>query len=447
MSELGPTHLNIPRGYFYGENDFMIYGPKKIELSAGGPQSLNEVFRALQSAKNPILLCGGGVVLSGGVQEAVKLAEYLGVGAATTYLHNDAFTCSHELSLGPLGYMGSKAAMNAINKADLVLAVGTRLNPFGTVAQYGMNYWPQEATLIQIDRNPKIFGLTKNVDISVCGDAKLFLQEMLRRSQVDPPGCIAYKKARISKVKQMKAEWLKELDAMTNAVDPVHVHGNGFLKPRQVIREIVKAAPHDAVISTDIGNVCSVANGYLNFDIPRSFMAPMTFGNCGYSSPVVMGAKVADPSKPCIALTGEGAWGMQLMETLTCVRENIPITVVVFNNGQWGAEKKNQVIWFGDRYVGTDLENPNFAAIAKAMGAEGIVCTEIDQVGDAVKKGVEDQMRHQKTTVIEVIMTRELGDAFRPDAMKLPKRILKKYKSTEMITESSTQQPINVRSQ
>merc|ERR1711939_739355 len=100
--------------------------------------------------------------------------------------------------------------------------------------------------------------------------------------------------------------------------------------------------------------ICSVANGYIMTDHPRHFLGPMSFGNCGYASPAAMGAKVARPDLPCVAFSGEGAWGMQLMDTVTCVREEIPITVVVFNNGQWGAEKKNQVLWFGDRYVGTD---------------------------------------------------------------------------------------------
>ena len=255
---------------------------------------------------------------------------------------------SHELALGPIGYLGSKAAMNAINKADVVVAIGTRLNPFGTLPQYGMNYWPEEATLIQVDKDPKRLGLTKRADIEVCGDARLFAQEMLARLKAKTPAdveCLksGQKDSRLAGLKMVKEEWATELGDMTDRVDPVHKHGDGVLKPRQAIRELTKVIPKEAMVATDIGNSCSVAHGYLSFDEPRNFLGPMTFGNCGYASPAVMGAKVARPDKPAIALCGEGAWGMQLMDTLTCIREHIPITVCVFNNGQWGAEKKNQV--------------------------------------------------------------------------------------------------------
>merc|ERR1719171_1585030 len=153
------------------------------------------------------------------------------------------------------------------------------------------------------------------------------------------------------------------------------------MKPRQVLQALADNMPDNAVVTTDIGNICSVANSYVMTDHPRHFLGPMSFGNCGYSSPAAMGAKVARPDLPCIGYSGEGAWGMQMMDTLTMIREKIPITQVVFNNGQWGAEKKNQVLWFGDRYVGTNLENPSFAAIAKAMGAEGIQVTDVSKVG------------------------------------------------------------------
>merc|ERR1719174_289471 len=152
------------------------------------------------------------------------------------------------------------------------------------------------------------------------------------------------------------------------------------------------AMPKNAVVSTDIGNICSVANSYLRFENPRRFLAPMSFGNCGYSSPSAMGAKMARPDLPCVAYCGDGAWGMQMMDTLTMVRERIPVTVCVFNNGQWGAEKKNQVLWFGDRYVGTNIKNPSFSDIAKAMGAEGLVVNDITEVGPTLKKAVDMQM-------------------------------------------------------
>jgi len=186
--------------------------------------------------------------------------------------------------------------------------------------------------------------------------------------------------------------------------------------------------PADAVVSTDIGNICSVANSYLRFDRPRSMLAAMSFGNCGYAFPVAIGAKVAQPERPVIAYVGEGAWGMSFGEILTCVRENIPVTAVVFNNRQWGAEKKNQVDFYGRRFQGTNLDNPNFAEIAKTMGAEGHRIEKLGDVGPALRSACEAQ-KDGKTTVLEVMVTRELGDPFRRDALKKPVRFLEKYKA------------------
>jgi len=157
-----------------------------------------------------------------------------------------------------------------------------------------------------------------------------------------------------------------------------------------------------------------------------------------------MGAKIAAPDRPAFAYVGDGAWGMSLNEVLTCVRENIPTTAIVFHNKQWGAEKKNQVLWFGDRYVGVNLKNDfSFAEIAKSMSAEGIVVNHLDQVQGALEQATRNQAEG-KTTVIEMMLTRELGDPFRRDAMKLPRRTLEKYQSTDEFSESPTGQPVDL---
>merc|ERR1719197_285104 len=264
-------------------------------------------------------------------------------------------------------------------------------------------------------------------------------------AQKDSVACLKTMAERKAAVKAHKDAWEKELDGMTYDKGGVHPPGEGLMKPRAVLRELEKAMPHNAVVATDIGNICSVANSYLRFDNPRHFLAPMSFGNCGYSSPAAMGAKVARPDLPCIGYSGEGAWGMQMMDTLTMIRENVPVTVCVFNNGQWGAEKKNQVLWFGDRYVGTNLESPSFAGIAKAMGAEGVQVSNAEEIGPALRAATDRQMKDGKTTVIELMCTKELGDPFRRDAMKLPRRLLDRYKATEEMEESRTQQPTDPR--
>lgn len=441
LYERGPTQLNIPRDYFYGENDFVIPKPRQISRGPGSSESLDAAADLIAQAKNPVLLVGGGVVMGNGVPAAIALAERLQVAAATTYLHNDAFPASHPLWTGPLGYQGHQASMNLIKDADLVIGLGTRISPFGTNPQYGIDYWPKDAKLIQVDADHRRLGMCKPADVAIHGDAQEAAIALLQRLEGRQLASDATTAERISGINQAKADWKEVLDEMTFGAP--HATESGRMKPRSVLRELEKAMPDNAMVATDIGNVCSVSNSYLRFEQPKSMLAAMTFGNCGYSFPAAIGAKVARPDRPSIAYVGDGAWGMSMNETLTCIREKIPTTAVVFHNRQWGAEKKNQVLWFGDRYVGVQLENPSFSEIGKSMGAEGIRVSELDQVGDALRQSVKNQ-EEGKTTILELDLTRELGDPFRRDAMKLPQRILSKYQSTNRDEESSTGQPTDL---
>ncbi|TXH34232.1 MAG: sulfoacetaldehyde acetyltransferase [Rhodospirillaceae bacterium] len=419
MTERGPTQLNIPRDVFYGEVDVTIPKPIRIERGAGGVDSLDQAAKILAEAKFPVIIAGGGVVMADAQAKAIKLAEYLSAPVVTSYLHNDAFPAGHPLLCGPLGYQGSKAAMKVIQQADVVLALGSRLGPFGTLPQHDIDYWPKNAKLIQVDSNHRVIGLVKPITVGVCGDAGAAAGEILDRLETmnEKIASRGNKDARLAEVKKQQDAWEGELTEWS-------MKDGSPIAPRRALRELEKAMPKNAMVTTDIGNICSVSNSYLRFDKPKSFFAAMSFGNCGYAFPTAIGAKVAAPDRPAVAYVGDGAWGMSLQETLTCVRENIPVTAVVFNNGQWGAEKKNQIDFYADRYVGTNLNNPSFAGIARAMGAEGITVDHPDQIGDALKKATGSN----KCTILEVMVTQELGDPFRRDALKKPKRLLDKYK-------------------
>jgi len=417
LAERGPVQVNIPRDYFYGEIEVEILPPQRIERGAGGSDALDQAARLLADARFPVILAGGGVIMAGGVAEARALAEYLSAPVVTSYLHNDAFPASHELACGPLGYQGSKAAMRIIAQADVVLALGSRLGPFGTLPQHGLDYWPQNAQIIQVDSDSRMLGLVKKIAVGICGDARPAAAELLRRVQAvqGKPGRNA---TRINEVRQIKAEWAQELADWPSPSEAARIG------PRRALSELAKAMPKNAMVATDIGNVCSVANSYLYFEQPQSFFAAMSFGNCGYAFPTAMGAKVAFPDRPAIAYVGDGAWGMSLAEVMTCVRENIPVIAIVFNNNQWGAEKKNQIDYYGSRFVGSNLTNPNFAEVAKAMGAQGLRVDHADQVGDALRAAAASG----KAAVIDIQLTRELGEPFRRDALAKPIRLLEKYK-------------------
>jgi len=437
LSEIGPTQLNIPRDRFYGEIDAEITGPTTLDRGPGGERSLDQAAELLAKARFPVMVSGGGVVMGDAMAEAVALAERLGCPVVNSYLHNDSFPASHPQWCGPLGYQGSVAAMKLISEADVVLALGTRLGPFGTLPQHGLDYWPADAEIIQVDADAKMLGLVKKISVGICGDAGAAAKALLARLQGRSLACDADRAEREQRTASQKQAWEDQLDSWTHETDDFSLEmiaeaaaeeGN-WLHPRQVLRELEKAMPPRAMVSTDIGNINSVANSYLRFEEPRSFLAPMSWGNCGYALPTVIGAKAAAPDRPAVAYAGDGAWAMSMVELMTSVRHGIPVTAVVFHNRQWGAEKKNQVDFYGRRFVAGELEGgENYAEIAVALGAAGVRVDRLEDVGPALRAAVDAQMSDGISTVVEIMCTKELGDPFRKDALRRPVRYLDQYK-------------------
>jgi sulfoacetaldehyde acetyltransferase len=433
-SERGPTQFNVPRDNFYGEADYEILAPKRILRGAGAEASLDEAADLLAAAKFPVIVAGGGVIFADGVGEAVQLAEQLQAPVVNSYLHNDSFPSDHPLWCGPLGYQGSKAAMKLIAEADVVLALGTRLGPFGTLPQHGLDYWPGKAKIIQVDADHRMLGLVRQITVGIVGDAREAAKALSYRLANRRLGAGDEAKGRLARVAAEKQTWERELAGWTQETDAWSrevAADSPFMHPRQLLRELEAAMPEDAMVSTDIGNICSVANSYLRFKRPNSMFAAMSFGNCGYALPTIIGAKVAAPGRPAVAYVGDGAFGMSFGELLTCVREAIPVTAIVFHNQQWGAEKKNQVDFYARRFVGVNLANPSWAEVARSLGADGVTVDRLGDVGAALEAACAAQ-RQGRTTVIEAMVTQELGDPFRRDALKKPHRLLEKYAHTNV---------------
>jgi len=429
MLEQGPTQLNIPRDYFYGEIEASIAAPLRISQGAGDARALDEAAALLAAARFPVILAGGGVIMAGASAEAIALAELLGAAVCNSYLHNDSFPASHALAAGPLGYQGSKAAMKLLAQADVVLALGTRLGPFGTLPQHGLDYWPKQARVIQIDSDARVLGLVKPISVGIQADARAAAAALIERLKGRALAGGASRAERLARIAAEKAAWESELGAWTHERDPysLEVAANSTrMHPREMLRSLEQAMPAEAMVSTDIGNICSVANSYLRFDKPRSMFAAMSFGNCGYAFPVICGAKLACPERPAFAYVGDGAWGISFNELLTCARERIGVTVIVFNNGQWGAEKKNHVDFYERRYQGVNLENPSWSAVARAFGCEGVTLERPGDIPAALRAAARAQS-DGKTTVLEMLVTQELGDPFRRDALAKPVRYLAKY--------------------
>ena len=422
-----PAQINVPRDFWTQAIDVELPAIVRFEPPAGGEAAIAAAAKLLSEAAFPVIISGAGVVLGEAIPQTVALAEKLDAAVCCGYQHNDAFPGSHRLYAGPLGYNGSKAAMELVAKADVVLALGTRLNPFSTLPGYGIDYWPRQAKVIQVDFNPDRIGLTKRVDVGVCGDAGRVATALL--AALGGGAGDRGREARRALIHQTKSAWAQQLTSMDHEDDDPGTTWNArarardpqLMTPRQAWRAIQRALPSDAIISSDIGNNCAIGNAYPTFEAGRKYLAPGLFGPCGYGFPAIVGAKIGCPDVPVVGFAGDGAFGISMNEMTAIGRDGWPaITMVIFRNLQWGAEKRNTTLWYDDNFVGTEL-NPrvSYAGIAEACGFVGRRVETTAALEAALREGVEAQGRGV-TTFIEVMLNRELGEPFRRDAMKKP---------------------------
>ena len=422
-----PAQMNVPRDFWTQVIDVDLPQIVRLERSGGGTQAISDAAKLLSEAKFPVILSGAGVVIGGAIPECQALAERLDAPVCSGYQHNDSFPGSHPLACGPLGYNGSKAAMELIAKADVVLALGTRLNPFSTLPGYGIDYWPKDASIIQVDINSDRIGLTKKVTVGICGDAKLVAQQIL--DQLSDDAGNQGRSERKATIHQTKSAWLQALSSMDHEDDDPGTSWNvearardaDRMSPRMAWRAIQAGMPKDAIISSDIGNNCAIGNAYPTFEKGRKYLAPGLFGPCGYGFPAIIGAKIGCPDTPVVGFAGDGAFGISMNEMTSVGRDEWPaITMVIFRNYQWGAEKRNTTLWFDNNFVGTELnENFSYAKVADGCGLKGVTVTTQDELTDALKTACDAQ-KDGVTTFIEVILNQELGEPFRRDAMRKP---------------------------
>ena len=426
-----PAQINVPRDLWTQVIDIELPQVVTLERPLGGARAVREAAQLLSDARFPVILNGAGVILSDGIAASARLAERLGAPVCCGYQHNDAFPGSHPLSVGPLGYNGSKAAMELISQADVVLALGTRLNPFSTLPGYGIDYWPKAVKVIQVDLNGDRIGLTKRVSVAIAGDARLVVEQILEA--LGPTAGEEGRADREALVHRTRSAWLQQLSSMDHEEDDPGTTWNerarvahpDRMSPRMAWRAIQAALPREAIISSDIGNNCAIGNAYPTFEEGRKYLAPGLFGPCGYGFPAILGAKIGRPDVPVVGFAGDGAFGISMNELTACGRESWPaVTMVVFRNYQWGAEKRNTTLWFDDNFVGTELDTGvDYSAIARACGLDGVRVTSMTALTQVLEAAVKAQMQAGRTTLIEVILNQELGEPFRRDAMKRPVRV------------------------
>ena len=423
-----PAQINIPRDFWTQVIDIELPAIVDFERPSGGEEAIAKAAELLSNAKFPVILNGGGVVIGGAIKDSMELAEKLDAPVCCGYQHNDAFPGSHPMYTGTLGYNGSKASMELIAKADVVLALGSRLNPFSTLPGYGIDYWPTNAAIIQVDINPDRIGLTKKVTVGIVGDAKKVANGIL--AKLSATAGDADRESRKAVIEKTKTDWANELVVMDHEQDDPGTTWNERARKRDpekitsrmAWRAIKAVLPENAIISSDIGNSCTLGAAYPTFEEGRKYLAPGMFGPCGYGFPAICGAKIAQPDVPVVGFAGDGAFGISMNEMAACGREEWPgITMIIFRNYHWGAEKRNTTLWYDDNFVGTELNRDvDYAAVARACGVDGVQAWSMDDLKEKLSAAIQRQMEEGKTTFIEVMTNMELGEPFRRDAMKKP---------------------------
>ena len=417
----GPAQVDIPRDSYYGTWDEEPLEPARYrttgKLGGADAEDVGRALAALHGAKKVAILAGLGAVESDAQLDIDELAELLSAPVACVWQHNDAIINSRALSVGSVGYQGSEAAMRLVADADVIVALGTRLNAFGTTPQYGIDFFPKSAKLIHNSMNPLDIGALRPVHAGLVGDCRAVTRQLIagladKKLQVDHA-------ARRQQIATEKQAWVAKLQAMS-MIDSPRIH------PRRAMWEVSRAIVGDVAIVADVGNISGSANGYFDrFDKSRRWFGAGSLGGIGVSYPTALGVKLARPDLPVVALVGDGAWSMTMQEVMTAVREKLNVCAVLFNNSVYGAERRNQYDFFGERYFFTDLENPSFAQIAEKMGAFAISVDRAEDIGPAIARA----MREDRPSVVEIhVDPAVLNEPYRRDALKPPVRVTDKYK-------------------
>jgi acetolactate synthase-1/2/3 large subunit/sulfoacetaldehyde acetyltransferase len=390
----GPVFLDIPRDLLDNQTiEAEITAPAQYravdQRLPADAQALERAAQMLAAAKRPLLLAGGGVVDAEASAEATALAELLDMALVPSYGHNDAIPNSHRLFVGPAGGRGAPEAAQAIHRADVILALGTRLNQATT--HWDWSVLDRATRIVQVDVDPQELGRNHPVAVAIVGDAKAVARQLVERLRGELGG------PRPNRV------WANELGALAAArkarIEAEQaLTGEAYMMPQRVFPQLNKVLPRDCMVTLDAGVAPGLAYDRLRFEHPRTFFNYAGHGGLGMGYCVGLGTKLGRPDRPAIAIQGDGGFLYTSGEINTAVRWDIPLVGIVLNNRCHGAEKSQQQRFFGARYIGVDLANPRFDKLAEVYGARGFYVTRPDEIGDAVSTA----LKSAKPCIIEI---------------------------------------------
>jgi len=388
----GPILIDIPKDV-QTENAEMDF-TDNVEIRGYKPSTephplqVKKAVEFLLEAERPVILAGGGVILSNASPELLELAEFLMAPVATTFMGKGCFPENHPLSLGCIGMHGSRVANKLILEADVLLAVGTR---FADRSTGTLDTFCPDAKIIHVDIDSAEIGKNVKVDIPIVADAKKALK-MIHQTLIE-------------KLKKKESSpWFNKVQEIKEQPQEKESPSGKELKPPQLLKELRKILPEDAIVTTEVGQNQMWASLHFKAYKPRTFISSGGLGTMGFGFPAALGAKVACPDKIVVDVAGDGSFIMTEQDLATSVMENIPVTVIVLNNSMLGMVAQWQRLFFKRRYCAVKLGSvPNFVKLAEAYSAQGVHVGSFDEFSKAIRKAIKSEV----TTVIDVPISPE----------------------------------------
>jgi len=374
----GPVHVSIPLDFPSAEYAGRLSVPSRCVVGRAlpAPEAVEAAVAILLAAERPAIIAGGGVTKSGAAGLVLDLAERLGA-AVTNSWGKKAVREDHHLCTGTIGRGGTGASAAVLHEADVVLALGLRFSEFAT-EDYRMRFGPEQR-LIQIDIDPATVGRVLPVSVGMAADARMALEEILTavRREREP----GWNPQRVAEIHGHRRAWEESISGVDWDAMPI-------VTPR-LVRDLRRALDPDAVICTDSGNFNYWLARYLPATADGSYIYPAAAGPMGCGLPAAMGIKLAFPERQVVAVAGDGGFAMTMQDLETCVREKIGVVAVVVNNFGYGNIKIRQQTKFGNRLIGSEFGNPDFAAVAELFGAQGETVSRPSEIAPALARALE----------------------------------------------------------
>lgn len=389
----GPVLVDIAKDALAGSAPF--HWPKELELPGYKPtvkphvRQIRAAARLIEQARRPVLYVGGGVVRAEAYEELARLVEITQIPVVTTLMARGAFPDSHELHMGMPGMHGTVAAVGALQKADLLVAVGTRFDDRVTGR---LDSFAPYAKVIHADIDPAEIGKNKAVDIPIVGDCRQTLALLAEEIGVAPQAA-AWREMLLGMKQRYQPRWDEAPD--------------GRLSPQEVIQRIGQLSPEDTIYVAGVGQHQMWSAHFLPHERPRSWLNSGGAGTMGFCVPAAMGAKVAHPERTVWGIDGDGCFQMTNQELVTCALNNIPIKIAIINNNALGMVRQWQSLFYGSRYSNTDLSTehlPNFPMLAEAMGCVGMRATNEEEMEDCIARALEI---NDRPVVIEFVVHKD----------------------------------------